>query len=869
VDNIIFAIKCLFVYVLILVPQLRLAGYKYDPHIGNFTASRVSGNSFKSIFFLHSFGVPIPILSLSVQYDYFGSELSKYKIFHAILVAATGPLFYVFSNILIKNELAAFIATILYAVSFNFPITGNWLIKSEHYENILFLAGGSILLSANNNQWLLVVASLILGCCLLCKFPALISFWLVFVVLVKQYSVGGYMDMSLVLTAYLAPFVVYTVVGQIVFRHHPKNGKHGSVLHTNIIDIIKNVPSTYLYFYKRDRSGYVSEHLKYHLVEYIKQFLPIIVLALLFLLYGASTEKWVTVLGFGIVSLIFIIRMSFSHVYSFNIVLCIAAGSAVVELPKNSSLVLIFGVFITAVYSFFVIRRDPTTSVYSKKQASFTIHDVLAEYIRKTFEPDHSLFVNINRSVAFIYPLSGLSLPCHISLLTIGGYGPYIDHMHVPSIVASAGRDLVRNFSARPPDYLVQSCIDWPIVNLSALEQYCGLSYRVVAVPSPFVVYRLVERRDVSAVQPDIDMSFLFNSDFGKTAMLVAAGEFIQQGSGPKTEKAVPETAEYERYKREYLLSCKKKMMLDHAMNNSMAEVEYFAKLFFYFHNDSAFMEELRQHEELHGTLAELFNYFLKMLPQEVTVTAGSDFLRLESLLERLEPFQKIRLRVPIQSLHGLLSSNLSAGIKACLEVDILLDGVPVASEVQAVFASGYQGVSFSIELSSASPQLIAERCGSVAAAITSSGGVPQIRLIADCQKPDVVAIANCLRPIDFEPEIYIACSCPALMPISQETADTLRRALAIDGNEHEHQYVCDPRLSLTVMSDGRVALCNNPAVPSFGSVLDGDILDIWNDHLFQRFRWELMVGLLVDHCACCPKMKYCGTEAAGEDLHA
>lgn len=851
------------------MPQLRLADYKYDPHIGNFTASRVSGNSLKSIFFSHSFGVPIPIVSLSVQYDYFGSKLSNYKIFHAIFAAATGPLFYIFSNILIKNELAAFIATILYTVSFSFPITGNWLIKSEHYENIFFLAGGSILLSSNNNQWFTIVASLVLGFCLLCKFPSLISFWLIVVVLVKQYSVGDYTDMSLVLIAYLAPLVVYTVVGQIVSRHHRENSKHGSMSHTNIIDIIKNVPSTYLYFYKRDPHGYINEHFKYHLIEYIKQFLPIIVLALIFFLHGVSTEKWVIILGFGIVSLIFIIRMSFSHIYSFNIILCIAAGLAVVALPKNIFFMLISGVFVTAVYSFFVIKRDPTTSVYSKKQESFTIYDVISEYIRKTLEPDHSIFVNINRSVAFAYPLSERSLPCHISLLTIGGYGPYIDHMHVPSVVASAGRNLVQNFLTRPPDYIVQSCIDCPIINLSALELYCGLSYRVVAVPSPFVVYRLGERRDVSAGQPDIDMSFLFNSDLGKTAILVAAGEFIQQGSVPKAENATLATAEYERYKREYLLSCKKKMMLDHAMNSGMAEVEYFAKLFFYFHNDSAFMEELRQREELHATLAELFNYFSQMLPQTVTVKADSDLSRLEPLLERLEPFQNIRLRVPVRSLSGLLSSNLSNGTKACLEVDILLDGVPVASEVQAVFASGYKVVSFSIELSSASPQFIAECCGCVATVVTSSGGVPQIRLIVDCQKPDVVSIANYLRSISFEPEVYIACSCPALMPISHEMADSLRVALAINEHEHEHQYVCDPRLSLTVESDGGVALCNNPAVPTFGSVLDGDILDIWNDHLFQRFRWELMVGLLVDHCACCPKMKYRGTEAAGENCHA
>jgi hypothetical protein len=119
-------------YLLILVPQLRLLNYKYDPHIGNFIASRVSGKNLSSIFFKYNFGVPIPALSLSIQYDYFKNNFRKYKLLHAIIVAGTGPLFYTFVNVLINNELVSFISSIIYVISFHFPVVGNWLIQSEH-----------------------------------------------------------------------------------------------------------------------------------------------------------------------------------------------------------------------------------------------------------------------------------------------------------------------------------------------------------------------------------------------------------------------------------------------------------------------------------------------------------------------------------------------------------------------------------------------------------------------------------------------------------------------------------------------------------------------------------------------------------------
>lgn len=851
-DNIIYVFKCLFVYVIILVPQLRLANFKYDPHIGNFTASRVSGKSFKSIFFSHSFGVPIPILSLSVQYDFFGGKLSKYKILHAIFVAATGPLFYIFSDILIKNELAAFIAAILYAVSFCFPITGSWLIKSEHYETLFFLSGGSILILANNNQWFIVVGSLILGCCLLCKLPALISFWLVSVVLVKQYSVGGYVDMAAVLTAYLTPFFVYTVAGQIIFRpHHSKKDKSEGASQTNIISIIKSVPGTYLYFYKRDTDGYIKDHLKYHSVEYIKQFLPIIILAMFFLLHDVNPEKWVIVFGLVIVSLIFIIRMSFSHIYSFNIVLCIAAGLAIVRLLENNELILICIVLVATVYSFIAISRDPTSRLYLNTSVSTTAYDVLAEHIRTTLHPYQSIFVNINRSVAFVYPLAGHSLPCHTNLLTIGGYGPRIEHTRVPSIIAAAGIDLASNFSRHPPDYLVQSCIDWPIVNMAALEKYCGITYHVESFINPFVVYRLAERQKIDFNLDNIDMHFLFNADQGMTETQHVAQQFMQYSATGKDQIDTKFVTEYARHKREYLLGCKKQLMLDHAVGKATADIEYYAKLYFYFQDDSALISEMQQNKELYSALTELGGYFNSITPVEAVVEIDAANGHLAEIVTKLASMDVIRLRAVSSVIHENVFDTIPATLHQQLFLEIVLDRPLQKGIMAAIATAGFEKIDLFIPAASADAADVVAMLQAATMEAKNNGIIATAVLLTDCRHVDTKALADSIRPIGLSVDIAIACACPYFMASTGAVYREIDEALGRTNNSLQHYY-CDPRHVLTVRTSGQVKICSNHNAPDFGSVLEQDALDVWGDHLFCRTRWEMMVGLPLPICTGC-----------------
>ena len=534
-------LKMALLYLLILVPQLRLVKHKYDPHIGNFTASRVSGKSLKSIFFHHSFGVPIPILSLSIQYDFFKNQLFKYKIAHAIIASAAAPLFYLFANLFIGNEPAAFVASLLYAATFSFPITGSWLIKSEHYENLFFLSGGSLLLASGGSPAWSAAGAALLGLTLLCKLPALISFWLVAVTVFRCYTAGDLLNAGVIAAFYLAPLFIYMLLGKFVAQdesHGPDQARPGG----GILGILRDVPSTYLYFYRRDPAGYIAEHVKYCGAFYLRQFLPVVVLASLFLLLGSHPEKQVLEFGLAVVSLIFVIRMGFSFVHSFNILICIAAGMAL-TLPNHLAGVSAAAVAASACLSFVLSRRDSSFGVYFIASDAVTIYDVLAEHIRETLKSGERMFCNVNKSLAFMYPLSGHALPCHAGLLTIGGYGPRIDHTEVPSLIAREGEKLISALKASPPEMIVQSRSDWPILSLEAIERHCGVSYAVTAVANPFVVYRLAGRRDADA--GGIDSSFLFNAEQGLAANNDAAAAFINRLDRLEHLAAVKESAAY------------------------------------------------------------------------------------------------------------------------------------------------------------------------------------------------------------------------------------------------------------------------------------------------------------------------------------
>ena len=518
----------MLLYLLILVFQLRLITVQYDPHIGNLTASRVARQKIRDIFFNYSFGIPIPILSLSIQYNYFKSSLQKYKLTHAIIVSSTGPLFYIFANQLFNNELASFVCAVIYVISFLFPVTGNWLIQSEHYENIFFLSGGALLLASSGSPVLSALGALLLGCCLLCKLPALLSVWLIIILAVKHYLANELHDIVFIVSFYLVPFISYLIVGVLLNNRKTSKAKNQDNKRPGIIDIIKSVPLTYLYFYKRNPAKYIEIYLKYHFTEYIKQFLPIIVLSTSFFLFGMHDDKWVYILGVAIVSLIFILRMGFAYVYSFNIVICLTAGLTIFTVPHHMMNLLMVIVLGSVCYSWFRISKDPNINLYKKNPVQVTVYDVLAKFVRENIDPVQSLFCNINRSMAFIYPLSERGLPCHANLLTIGGYGPRIDHNNVPQMIVREGRELIAAITKSPPTLIIQSFSDAPIFNLAAMELYCGISYCVCSIINPFVVYRLTDQREINLEPGPIDIPFLFNADHGMTVNIETAAAFMQ-----------------------------------------------------------------------------------------------------------------------------------------------------------------------------------------------------------------------------------------------------------------------------------------------------------------------------------------------------
>lgn len=516
-------------YLLILMPQIRLINFKYDPHIGNLTASRVGGQSLASIFFNYNFGIPIPILSFSIQYGFFKKDLKKYKIFHSIIVSTTGPLLYLFTNQLLNNQLASFTCAILYVFSFHCPVVGNWLIQSEHYENIFFLSGGFLLLAAGDSPILSAIGALLLGCCLLCKFPALLSIWLITIIVLKGYSVNQYHTISTIIGFYLAPIIIYIILGKLISHNKSIRLNKAIKRDKSIIDILKAVPARYLYFYKRNPDEYFNTHIKYHLVGYLEELLPIVVLAISFFLFGTYTDKWVIGLGVAIVSLIFILRMSFALVYSFNIVFCIAAGLAFFSLPQQFLGLLATIVTVSTCFSFFKINKKPITSIYKKTPPQTTAYDNLATYIRENSEPTQPLFCNINYSMAFMYPLSERGLPCHANLLTIGAYGPWIDCKNVPTMIEKEGSELVSAIAASSPQFIIQSLINAPILNLSAIEQYCNVSYRIEAVINPFVIYSLMDRKS-AVFDPDcIDIPTLFNAEQGLLQTRTEVELFMKQ----------------------------------------------------------------------------------------------------------------------------------------------------------------------------------------------------------------------------------------------------------------------------------------------------------------------------------------------------
>jgi hypothetical protein len=545
-------LKCLGIYLLFYLPQLRLRNYQYDPHIGILTASRVSGLPLGRIFFQRSYGMALPVLSLSLQYDRFRGDLPRYKSFHALLVSISGPLFYLFTWQLTGSEAVACTAALFYALSYHFPIVGNWLIQPEHYEILFFLAGASLALagSARHSLALTAAGSLVMGCSLLCKLPGLPSLWVMTLLLARAPAGGGW-TAALLGFAYLAPLFAFYAAAKTVAKTEipaPGSRKEGE---GGFLKLLESTVSRYLTYYRSNPGGYVDVFVKYHLSRYTLQFLPLLFLATVFYLKGEYYRKDDLLVGIAVVSLIFVLRMGFAYWYSFNIVVCIAAALALFSLPAQLFPWVAATAGALALVSTFRMARDPALGLYRAKGLQHTPCDVLAGHLKETLAPGQTWFSNINRAYSFLYPLSERGFPGYFSILLMGAYEPLIDHNRVQPIVASEGMALARTIAETPPEVIVQSDLDWPIVNLSALERYCGVSYRPVAAGNQFVIYRLSERSPLPFEPSAVDIPTLFDARLGLqqtrevTALFAAQKKEAecapQAGPGPAAPAPVPE----------------------------------------------------------------------------------------------------------------------------------------------------------------------------------------------------------------------------------------------------------------------------------------------------------------------------------------
>lgn len=519
-------LKILALYLVIFLPQTRLLFKVPDQHIGNMTLARLSGNSLSYIF-LSSFGTAIPSLSLALQYDFRG-DIVKYKLTHIVLTSFIPPLLYLFSFTLTGNEEASFFAALLYALSFNLPVTNNWLLEPEHYEILFFLPGAAALFYGLNNNAPAIVATggFLLGATQLCKFPALLSIWAVL-------TAFFFFPLN---SAVVVVFLLSYALPSLLFRAF----KPGNAMPAPATSPLISFPSLLMSIFKRQVDyirafpvWYFKKHVLSAFFYYCGQFMPIIFFALLF--FKTGNQFYHCIFGYGLIflSLIFILRMSLFFSYSHTLLLCIAAGLGMsVYLQDRTSVYtsLLFASLIVTALSvaadksnYWIFRKD----IWKEKRKEIM---EISIFLRQNSSPGERVFINMNNVYAYMYTIAERPSPIN-SLLVMGGFHPKIDKYNIPPVINDDGKRIAQIFGECPPVFIVESVDEWPIVNLSYLEKICGIKFDIIKKFGRFILYR-TDNRKRPGEKDECHLPSLFDADEGRVRSLWNVAFFESEREG-------------------------------------------------------------------------------------------------------------------------------------------------------------------------------------------------------------------------------------------------------------------------------------------------------------------------------------------------
>lgn len=508
------ASKCVLLYLIALIPLLRqLPGYD-SYHIGNMSSFRVAGLSLPRIFFAET-GFPIPMLSLSLQYDLFGSDIRRFKLFHVLFIAALTPLVFLFVAGMTGSEPVALAAATLYGISFNFPINLNWLVQPEHYELFCTLLGGVVAIAGIDARLSLVACcgALLLGLSQLCKMPALLSVWTV-----------GYLCYArtpeprlafLLAGCYLAPALCYLVTKAVAFRSPRKQ-----VVGLGNNNIFSRTFGYYYYRYQSDPKAYVKSMFTDRAKDYLAQHLPLVFLASLFLFRGDGRQPLFLGLTILFLSSIFLMRMTLWYTQSVTVMLCLAAAYGLALVRAGDSNVQLLVLCITVLVSYRAITRFPSfKNLFGGGERPVPLQGI-ASYVAQKLAPGEGWFFNINNGYSYVYLLAGRGFPGFFSHVLMGAYGPKIETAMMPPDLFQQGADIVQVFCSTPPRYVVQSPHEYPIINLFYLELAYDIAYQVDEVHDDFVIYRLADGQQPRAFAPEkFDAKLLFDGELARRMM--------------------------------------------------------------------------------------------------------------------------------------------------------------------------------------------------------------------------------------------------------------------------------------------------------------------------------------------------------------
>ncbi|QXE90356.1 hypothetical protein KP001_18410 [Geomonas subterranea] len=510
-------LKCLTLYLVALVPLWRqLPGYDAY-HIGNMAGYRVAGLSLTRVFFAET-GFPIPMLSLSLQWDLFGNKLEKFQRCHVLFIATLTPLVYLFALGLTGSDSVALAAACLYGLSFSFPINLNWFVEPEHYELFFTLFGGSVAFYGASTGALPVVAAggVLLGLSQLCKFPGLLSVWTL--AYLCYGLLPGRDDMMIVAGCYAAPALLFVVVKLLL----PKRPMQKVAAEGNFF---ARIFGYYYYRYRLDPKAYLKSMFSDRARDYSLQHLPLIFLAALFFFFGDPRAALLIGCAMLFLCLIFPLRMTLWYTQSLTVFLCIAAAYGMgIVVSAGSGLALILFTATVPLCGAAIVRYPYFKRLFLPSGSNASPLTDIAAFMARLLKPEESWLFNVNNGYSNVYLMAGRGFTGFFCHVLMGAYGPgKINLDLMPPNLYQEGADIVAAFCTSPPTYVVQSPHEYPILNLFYLEVACGVSYDIVDLSDNFVLYRLAPGVTPHPFDPDkYDARLLFDGEAGRRMMMSA-----------------------------------------------------------------------------------------------------------------------------------------------------------------------------------------------------------------------------------------------------------------------------------------------------------------------------------------------------------